>query len=220
MRPTLLPFLWQALLLALLSAPASLQAGETSRTPLLPAETETVLQALKQAAEDVRTVRSDFVQEKRLRVFSGIMRSEGRMYLEKPDKLRWEYLAPGRSGFAVNGGRAQRWSEFEPASESFALEDDPLSKAVSQQLLAWAGVDLERLGTRFAMVAEQAEPPVLRLTARDERLGGYLRELRIHFASDLRSVTRVELHEPGGDATVLEFMNTRLNEPLPEGIFE
>jgi outer membrane lipoprotein carrier protein len=215
-RLPLLPFLWLALLLAL---PLGAAKAETHDSPHH-VETEAVLQALKQAAADVRTVQSDFVQEKRLKAFSRGMRSEGRMYLEKPDKLRWEYLSPGKSGFAVNGGSARRWSEFEPESEPFALEDDPLAKAVSQQLLAWAGVDLERLGTRFAMVAEQAEPPVLRLTARDERLGDYLRELRIHFAPDLRSVTRVELHEPGGDATVLEFMNTRLNEPLPEGIFE
>ncbi len=208
------------LLLALLSvqlfAPAAVEAQEA----LDPAEAGAVLQALTRAAMDVRTVRSDFVQEKRLKAFSRSMRSEGRMYLEKPDKLRWEYLSPGRSGFAVNGGSALRWSEFEPETQPFALEDDPLAKAVSQQLLAWAGVDLDRLGTRFAIEVVRAEPPVLRLTAKDERLGDYLHELRIHFAADLRSVIRVELHEPGGDATVLDFLNTKLNESLPEGIFE
>ncbi len=179
-----------------------------------------VIEALRAASQDVRTVQSDFTQEKRLKAFASTMRSTGRMYLEKPDKLRWEYLVPGKSGFAVNGDVALRWNEFDPKAEPFALDDDPMSKAVSQQLLAWAGMDLARLGKRFDISVVQANPPILALKARDGRMSAYLKELRIHFAANMRSVTMVELFEPDGDATILSFENTRLNEPVPEKAFD
>lgn len=201
--------LFLLLTMTILGAPAL--AEETQR--------QEVLDRLQKAAAQVRTIQSDFVQTKRLQVFAQEVISEGRMLLEKPDKLRWEYLEPSEQGFVVNGERAMRWSELSPEPERFSIEDDMATRIVAEQLLAWAGVNLPRLRQSFALEVKGATPPVLSLTPRSERLAGYLQRIEVRFAEDARTVRRVEIVEKDGDFTRLEFKNVQLNSPLPEDAF-
>jgi len=178
-----------------------------------------VLGRLEQAAAGVRTIQADFVQTKRLEVFASEMVSRGRMILEKPDRLRWEYLEPGVQGFVVDGEQAMRWNEFTKGVERFSINDDMAAKVVAEQLLMWAGVDLKRLRGSFALEVEESRPPVLSLSPRSERLGQYLERIRVSFEEDARSVRKVEIFEKDGDATELVFENVQLNEALPDDAF-
>ncbi len=180
---------------------------------------QAVLQNLERAASQVRSIQCDFVQTKQLKVFAEKLVSKGRMLLEKPDKLRWEYLEPSRQGFVVNGERAMRWSEFSDEPERFAIEDDMATRIIAEQLLAWAGVDLPRLRKSFELEVAQTTPPVLSLTPLSDKLGQYLQRIRVSFGPDARSVRRVQIQEQDGDETLLEFENIKLNEPLPQGAF-
>lgn len=178
-----------------------------------------VLARLERAASQVRTIQSDFVQTKRLQIFASEVVSRGVMYLEKPDRLRWEYREPASQGFVVDGEEAFRWNEFTDGVERFSISEDVATRLVAEQLLLWAGVDLKRLGRTFTLEVEQAEPPVLSLRPRSEKLGGYLERIRVSFGEDLRAVQRVEILEKDGDSTELLFENVQLNEEMPQGAF-
>lgn len=199
-----------SLLLALLFAWPCLATG---------GEAEDVLARIRQEASKVKSIQSTFTQTKKLSVFASEMHSTGRMLLEKPDRLRWEYLEPSESGFMVDGERAMRWSELSDEPERFAIDDDMAAKIVAEQLLAWASVDLNRLRRTFEIAVEQTSPPVLKLTPRSERLGEYLQQITISFAPELNTVRTVRITERDGDSTLLEFSEVRVNEPLPEGAF-
>lgn len=208
------PLLLSIVLLLALATPVATQ-------PLaeLDARDKEVLQTLEHAASQVHSIQCDFVQTKQLKVFAEKLTSKGRMLLEKPDKLRWEYLEPSKQGFVVNGERAMRWSEFSDKPKRFAIEDDMATRIIAEQLLAWAGVDLPRLRKSFAIQVEQRAPPVLSLSPRSEKLGQYLQRIRVSFGPDARAVRRVQIMEQDGDETLLEFKNVRLNAPLPQGAF-
>lgn len=177
------------------------------------------LATLEKTAAQVRSIESDFVQTKHLQVFATELVSKGRMLLEKPDRLRWEYLEPSKQGFVVDGDQAMRWSELSPKPERFSIDQDMAARIVAEQLLAWASVDLERLRANFEITVEQDEPAVLSLKPRGKRLGQYLARIRVSFAPDGRAVRQVEIAEQDGDSTLLTFENVRLNEKLPEGAF-
>lgn len=221
MRPSIL--LWLILLPVLALPAAGLSQQDLAQQDLAQQEQgvsdQDVLQLLERAASQVSSIQCDFVQTKQLKVFAEELISKGRMLLEKPDKLRWEYLEPSQQGFVVNGDRAMRWSEFSEKPERFAIEDDMATRIIAEQLLAWAGVDLPRLRKSFAIQVEQRTPPVLSLSPRSERLGQYLQRIRVSFGPDARAVRRVQIMEQDGDETLLEFKNVQLNETLPEGAF-
>lgn len=203
------PFIASLLLVIVWSCPVLAQDAAADAT----------LERIQNAAEHVQTIQSEFVQIKKLSVFASELRSRGMMVLEKPDRLRWEYLEPSVSGFIVDGENAIRWSELSPAPERFAIDDDMAAKIVAEQLLAWASVDLERLQGAFEISVEQANPPVLKLTPRSERLAGYLQEITITFSEELSIVHQVRIVERDGDSTLLQFENVVVNEPLPDNIF-
>jgi len=203
-------FLLLLALLLLTAAPAA--ALETAASPEL-------LSSLERTAGGVRTLSSDFVQEKHLSMFKSVMSSKGRFYFVKPDLLRWELTAPVASGFVLKGEKGRRWHERTGRTESFQISQEPVMKLVSEQLFAWARADFSWLKKEYRITVLDQSPVSLRLEPRSAATAGFLRHLLISFSADGRYVRSVELHEKDGDFTRIKFVNTQVNKQLPAELF-
>ena len=53
-----------------------------------------VRQQIEVAATNMKTMHCDFVQTKTVRMLNDKMISQGKMYYQQSDKLRWEYTTP------------------------------------------------------------------------------------------------------------------------------
>ena len=209
---TLLPrFLCWVFLCCLLLPVPSVAAGADQ-------DLDQVLAQLARAAEGIESLTSDFVQEKYLAVFQEALRSSGRFYYQKPDRLRWELRSPVVTGFSLNGNSGRRWRGDEAGSESFDIRQDPVMKVVAEQLLAWARPDFAWLQAHYRLRLVATEPVELRLEPRFET-GGMIDYLQIVFATDGSHVAQVEIHDRDGDYTRLHFTATRVNLPLDRKLF-
>ena len=197
--------------LLLLAVPAGAVADQ-------PADLDAVLAGLSRAAAGIRTLSSDFVQEKYLAIFKDALVSKGRFYYQKPDRLRWELQSPLVSGFALNGDRGRRWHGKDGKSESFDIRNDPVMKVVAEQLLAWARPDFPWLRAHYRMSLLGTAPVTLRLEPLFET-GGMIDHLLIVFAADGSHVARVEIHDQDGDYTRLNFTHTVVNAQLAPDLF-
>lgn len=103
--------------------------------------------------------------------------------------------------------------------EFFDIRQDPVMQVIVDQLTAWTNADLERMGRGFSIEVAGAEPPLLVLRPRVPAVGGYIERISIRYASDMRSIERVEVLEPGGDSTLIEFSHVRIDAQLPEELF-
>lgn len=200
----------KTLLLALLLWPFAVAAGE-------PPAVTAALARLEREAATVRTLSSDFVQEKHLAMFDEVLVSKGRFAFAKPESLRWELLEPVATGFVLTGGKGRRWNDRSGKSEPFVLEREPVMKVVAEQLLAWAKADFVKLRRDYAITLEKEQPTTLRLTPLVA--GGVIKHLLIAFAADGSHVTLVEIHDQDGDFTRIRFVNARVNPDLPESLF-
>lgn len=182
---------------------------------------ENALEQLTAQSGQVSSVASDFVQKKELSLFQETLLSKGKLYLQKPDRLRWEYVEPSKTGFSVNGGKGKRWSEMTEGVSDVDVSKDMSLSIISEQLLAWASVDTATLeeSFRIALDSEPDAPITLVLTPKSKRLEDYIERITISFADDARSITSVKVSEAGGDSTTLLFQNTRLNTPLADDLF-
>lgn len=61
-----------------------------------------IKQKINQAAAALNTMQCDFIQTKHLRMLNDKMVSKGKMYYQKSDKLRWEYVTPYAYVFILN----------------------------------------------------------------------------------------------------------------------
>jgi outer membrane lipoprotein carrier protein len=77
---------------------------------LLPVQAQTVNQAhvkqqISKAASALKSMQCDFVQTKHLKMLNEDMVSQGKMYYQQPDRLRWEYTTPYSYTFLLNGSK-------------------------------------------------------------------------------------------------------------------
>lgn len=212
MTGRLLPLL--ALLLFVVS-PAT-GVGSESKTVAVSPE---IYSRLEKTAAGVKTLASDFVQEKHLKMFKTVVTSKGHFYYAKPDQLRWEITEPVASGFVLKGTKGRRWNERSGQSETFDITREPVMKLVSDQLFAWARADFAWLRKEYRISLLDDTPVSLRLEPLTAATGGFLHHLLITFSPDGRYVRTVEVHEKDGDFTRIRFINTGVNKPLKADLF-
>lgn len=198
------------ILLILLLAVAGPAAGETQQAE----NGDAIFSLLKRSASTVKTLTSDFVQEKYLSMFKSVLTSKGHFYFNKPDMLRWELTAPVASGFVLKGDAGRRWHERTGRTENFRISQEPVMKIVSEQLFAWAKPDFQWLKKEYKIVVLKESPVSLRLEPRSATLQGFIHYLLVNFSADGKYVRSVELHEKDGDYTRIRFVNTVVNKPL------
>jgi outer membrane lipoprotein-sorting protein len=183
------------------------------------AELDTVLQRLKNTAGAVETIRSTFVQEKHLAMFSEVLESCGTFSFQKPGRLRWEYDKPVRMGFVIDGDKGRRWNSLAKQEQHFQLEDSLEMRIAAEQLLLWTELDLDKLRRSYDIELAKRKPVSLRLTPRGAAARQFVDHLCVTFSSDARTVTEVAIFETGGDSTLLRFFDTEIDRPLSDALF-
>ena len=177
-----------------------------------------LIEATLAAVSQAERISSDFVQERHLSMLKKDIIVKGRFYYEKPDRLRWEQREPVVGGFIVNGSTIRRWGE-DGKVETARLGSDPLFGLFVNQVFAWCKGDADWLKKRYAIKVIDRNPPVLRLTPLMKGEKRFLERLSVTFSEDLSSVERVEIQTKDKDSISTTFVNTSINRPLPEGIF-
>lgn len=174
---------------------------------------------IKKGASEIHTIVSDFTQEKRSAMLRDPLRSQGKFYFIKPDRLRWEFVKPSSSGFIISKDNAKRWKGNPSELHSFEVKNEPAIRATSEQVFAWTRGDFAWLEKRYRITISGTEPPELRLKplSSDERK--FLKEIVISFSVNASYVTSIDIIENTGDSTRIRFMNTRLNQSLSDNLF-
>lgn len=170
-------------------------------------------------ASRVQTLSSDFSQEKHLSMLKEPLISLGKFAYEKPDRLYWEILKPSPMGFVVQGDQVRRWKGRSGVTESLEVDQDPMIRAIVDQVLAWTRADFPWLEKRYRITVMEESPSFLKLIPLSAQEKKFLPYITIAFSEDWTYVRSVELHEKGGDFTRLRFINTLLNPSLPKDIF-
>ena len=168
-------------------------------------------------AATVKTLTCTLKQERHLAIFARPVIFRGRMALEKPDKLRWEFTSPIASVLIFNGAKGIKCSgNSEP--QRFNLATDPVMQMVSKQIWTWVNGSYATLQEQYHMVL--LEPgPCLVLTANDPKIARAISSVKINFNPDSLQPTTVRIQEPGGDHTVISFSDFILNQPLNQSLF-
>jgi len=199
--------------------PCFVTAGESENASALENRKLQIFASITKGASAIKTISSDFIQERRTSMLKEPLIATGKFFFEKPERLRWEFLKPSQSGFAINGERTRRWRDNPEQSEPFEIGKEPAVKTTAEQVFAWARGDFIWIEERYQIVIESEEPLTIMLIPRSPEEGKYIRSIAISFSSDLTYVNSVEIREKQGDSTRIRFVNSVLNTALPEGLF-
>jgi len=166
------------------------------------------------------TLRAEFVQRKRLRLFKTDVTTRGRIAYQRPDRLRWETLPPDASVLLVTGQRA----EVRLPGERPRVIDLARNRTMGilvEQLMVWLGARPAGELTRHYEVQLQTRPDrgaQLQLIPRDAALRKRVKALAVTLDGAL-TIRSVEVTQPGGDSTLISFDKIERNAKLAPGLF-
>jgi outer membrane lipoprotein-sorting protein len=179
------------------------------------AQTNAVLSRLETALADVKTVRTHFVQEKRLALFKNALITRGVIQVENPDKLLWRVESPIKYALLIDGKVAKQWDGETGKTQKIPLNNNPVFSAVTEQLRAWFGGRYSLLAKDYEILQRSVTPVVFVFTPKPETPPAkMLKAVTVTFRDDKRYITAIQIDEMGGDVTVLKFEETEINMPL------
>jgi outer membrane lipoprotein carrier protein len=153
------------------------------------------------------TLQADFDQQVVDSRARTVQSSQGRLWIMRPGRFRWDYLEPYRQQLVADGERV--WSYDEDLEQVTVQPADEVLTATPAMLLS---------GTRpldEVFSIEELGGDRVRLTPRNE--DSNITTLTLAFADG--ALSRIEAHDTFGNTTTFSFSNVQRNPPIGQDIF-
>lgn len=162
--------------------------------------------------KEVKTLTSNFVEEKHLALLSQPMQSTGTLNFDKDaQKLRWQYKTPFENGFLIEKNRISRLknSQKQPIQNA-------MGRLMAGQMLQWLTLDFDTLSKTYHITLNGQE---ITFIPRDKN-NQAVKKITVWLdEKDSRIVHRVKMDNPNGDFVLWRFSDTQLNPQLQDGVF-
>ena len=181
-----------------------------------------LLKDLEKRMSGVKTVQAAFVEEKELKILSKKVVLEGRIAFENPGRLAWHVSKPVRYSMLLTDTIVKQWDEDTGKVQKVSLSSNPAFKMVTQQLGSWFSGRYASLAADYDVTVLAREPGIsLRFTPKaGSGTAKAIQSVVVVFQEDQRYVSGITITDISGDATRMTFVNTRLNEPIPDSLWE
>ena len=190
---------------------------------LLPVQAQTVNQAhvkqqISKAASALKSMQCDFVQTKHLKMLNEDMVSQGKMYYQQPDRLRWEYTTPYSYTFLLNGSKVLLKNKHR--NDVIDVNQNKLFKEIARIMMnSVVGKCLNDDKEYKVDISASGSDWIATLSPLRKNMRQLFKRIVIHFDKQRAVVSRVELLEKNGDRTVIELKDIRKNEPISSDLF-
>jgi len=195
-------------------------AGPVPAAPSPPEEIslEDVIRKIQAAYESTADWKADFKQVTRIEGYDTPISSRGKLYIKKPNKVRWDYTEPNRHQIMVNDQKV--WI-YTPEQNQVIVS--PFSEISDSQLPLHLLSGVGRLDRDFTVQwADPPKPhspaiPALTLIPKDPGTG--LTRLRMEVDSERYLITRLTLFGSNGNESQFQFDKIRTNPGLKDRFF-
>lgn len=180
---------------------------------LLASASPEVLPRVQAWLDGTRTLEGNFEQTLESGVVDSGLTERGKVYLERPGKMRWDYRDPEVKVALVVGERTELYLAEDRQLVRGSLADQ---NALLPALLAGKG----RIGDLFE--ADDAGPGpqgARRLRLRPREAGGAVEEIVLVVDPGDGSLSGAEVLDAAGNRTAFRFSGWKRNGKLPAGIF-
>lgn len=174
--------------------------------------------SLKGAFRNIRSVKADFLQKRFLRILTKPLLSEGKLFFDAPDSLRWEYLSPLRSVMLQKGSAIQIYNFSEGAWKPEMAQAIEARRMVLAEISQWFQGRFDE--SKAFKHAYSPGPPARVTLVPGEGINRFIHRIEIVLSVRPGVMDRVEMEEPEGSRTSIEFRNVVINSSISSEVFE
>ena len=173
---------------------------------------------LAEMTEKTNTIKSDFIQEKNLSFLSEKIISKGLFYFKKENKIRWQYTEPFDYLIIINDDKI--YIKDEDRESKYDMASNKIFKEINKIITGCIQGDILNNDKEYKIeYYENDNFYYVKLTPYSEKMKEFLSNINIYFDKKDFSVSKLEMIELSGDYTIIEFINKKLNEEIPDKEF-
>jgi len=174
--------------------------------------------SLKEAFRNIRSVKAEFLQKRSLQILTKPLLSEGKFFFYIPDSLRWEYLSPLRSVMLRKGNNIQIYNFSDGVWKPEMAQAVESRRMVLEEISHWFQGRFDE-SKAFKHLYSPGPPERVILVSR-EGINKFINRIEIVLSARPGVIDRVEIEEPGGSRTSIEFKNVEINSNFSSEVFE
>lgn len=180
--------------------------------------TQALKDALSKSNTTVQTISSDFTQVKNMALLKEKIKSKGKFYFKRDDKVRIEYIQPYSYLMIMNG--SQMLIKDEQKTNKINTGNSKMMQSVNRVM-----IDCMR-GTMFqnpdfkVTALENSTTYLMQLSPISTTIKKMFSDIEVYLDKKTLDVTQLVMTEQGGDNTTMVFTNTRHNAILNDQIFK
>lgn len=184
-------------------------------TEIAPAQDST---SLKEAFRNIRSVKAEFLQKRYLQILTKPLLSEGKLFFYTTDSLRWEYLSPLRSVMLQKGNNIQVYNFSEGKWKPEMTQAVEARRMVLAEISRWFQGRFDE--SKAFKHTYSPGPPARIILVPGEGINRFINRIEIVFSVRPGVIDRVEIEEPGGSRTSIEFRNVEINSSISSEVFK
>jgi len=174
--------------------------------------------SLKEASRNIRSVKADFLQKRTLQILTKPLLSEGKLFFYTPDSVRWEYLSPLRSVMLQKGSTIRVYNFSEGKWKPEITQAVEARRMVLAEISQWFQGRFDE--SKAFKHTYSPGPPACIILVPGEGVNRFIQRIEIVLSVRPGVIDRVEIEEPGGSRTSIEFRNVEINSRFPSEVFE
>jgi outer membrane lipoprotein-sorting protein len=176
------------------------------------------LTSLKEKFSNIRSVKAEFLQKRSLQILTKPLSSEGKLFFYTPDSLRWEYLSPLQSVMLQKGDNIQIYNFIDGVWKPEMTQANESRRMVLTEIIHWfqGRFDESKAFKHFYSPG----PPERVILVPKEGIDKFINRIEIVLSARPGVIDRVEIEEPGGSCTLIQFKNVEINSSFSPKVFE
>ena len=173
---------------------------------------------LKETADKLTSIESDFVQVKHLDMFDEDVVSKGKFYYQKNNKISLDYSQPLSYLIVINGGRLKIVADGKKSI--MQLSTNKMMNEMQDMITACMVGDLNRMNGSYNLkYQEDNNQYIVSITPRSKQVKEYVSAIEIRLSKADMSVDQLRMYENEADYTDYKFSNKRFNQLKDESRF-
>ncbi|ULQ51468.1 outer membrane lipoprotein carrier protein LolA [Flavihumibacter fluvii] len=169
------------------------------------------------AAQQVNSIKSDFIQEKNLSMLSEKIISKGKFWFRKENMVRMEYQQPFQYLMIMNGNNV--YIKDGQQENRMSVKSNKLFQKINKITVdCIKGTILDNKDFTVAAFENQQQY-LLEMTPVSKNLSEFFSRIQVTIDRKDYSVTKINMIESGGDNTMISFIQKELNTTISDAVF-
>ena len=180
---------------------------------------EKLKQQINAVALSMKSLQSDFVQTKYVKMLNDKMVSYGKMYYQQANKLRWEYTSPYSYTFVLNNNKVllKKGTRSDVINVNQSKFFGEIARIMMNSVVGKCLTDSKSFKTSIAASGSEY---VATLLPQQKQMKQMFQKIILHISKTQLVITQVELLEKKGDRTVIVLKIIKKNAAIHASVFQ